>query len=105
MGPGGAVAAVVVGGGVVAYEARTLTPLRAEAPCQVEALWWLDSPERVLLACGPGQGPALTLNLRTGERIRGAAPLPDARTAALRVATLRSRLRRASLHGSDALKR
>lgn len=68
VGPGGAVAAVVVGGGVVAYEAQTLTPLRAEAPCQVEALWWLDSPERVLLACGPGQGPALTLDLRTGER-------------------------------------
>ena len=68
VGPGGAVAAVVVGGGVVAYEARTLTPLRAEAPCQVEALWWLDSPERVLLACGPGRGPRSRSNLRTGER-------------------------------------
>lgn len=68
VGPEGAVAAVVVGGGVVAYEARTLTPLRAEAPCQVEALWWLDTPERVLLACGPGQGQALTLDLRTGEQ-------------------------------------
>ena len=68
VGPGGALAAVVVGGGVVAYEARNLAPLRAEAPCPVEALWWLDTPERVLLACGPGQGLALTLDLRTGER-------------------------------------
>lgn len=68
VGPEGALAAVVVGGGVVAYEARTLTPLRAEAPCQVEGLWWLDTPERVLLACGPGQGPALTLDLKTGAR-------------------------------------
>jgi len=68
VGPEGALAAVVVGGGVVAYEARTLAPLGAEAPCQVEGLWWLDTPERVLLSCGPGQGPALTLDLRTGER-------------------------------------
>ena len=68
VGPEGALAAVVVGGGVVAYEARSLAPLRAEAPCQVEALWWLDSPERVMLACGPGPGLALTLNLKTGER-------------------------------------
>jgi hypothetical protein len=68
VGPGGVLAAVVVGGGVVAYEASTLAPLLAEAPCQVEGLWWLDTPERVLLSCGPGQGLALTLNLKTGER-------------------------------------
>lgn len=67
VGPGGTLAAVLVGGGVVAYEARTLTPLRAEAPCQVEGLWWLDSPARVLLACGSDQGSALTLDLRTGQ--------------------------------------
>jgi hypothetical protein len=68
VGPGGKLAAVVMGGGVVAYEARTLTPLRAEAPCQVEGLWWMDTPERVLLACGPGHEAALRLDLRTGER-------------------------------------
>jgi hypothetical protein len=68
VGPGGKLAAVVMGGGVVAYEARTLTPLGAEAPCQVEGLWWMDTPERVLLACGPGQEAALLLDLRTGER-------------------------------------
>lgn len=68
VGPGGKLAAVLMGGGVVAYEARTLTPLRAEAPCQVEGLWWMDTPERVLLACSPGQEAALLLDLRTGER-------------------------------------
>jgi hypothetical protein len=68
VGPEARLAAVVVGGGVVAYEARTLTLLRAEAPCQVEGLWWLDAPDRVLLACEPGGGSALMLNLRTGER-------------------------------------
>lgn len=68
VGPEARLAAVVVGGGVVAYEARTLTPLRAEAPCQVEGLWWLDTPERALLACGPGRGSALVLDLATGER-------------------------------------
>jgi len=68
VGPGGKLAAVVVGGGVVAYEARTLIPLGAEAPCQVEGLWWMDTPERVMLACGPGRETALLLDLRTGER-------------------------------------
>jgi hypothetical protein len=68
VGPEGVLAAVVVEGGLVAYEARTLTPLRAEAPCQVMGLWWLDSPERVLLACGPGQEHALRVDLRTGLR-------------------------------------
>ncbi len=67
VGPGGMLAAVVIGGGVVAYEASTLTPLRAEAPCQVEGLWWLDAPERVLLACGPGQASALSFDLKTGQ--------------------------------------
>lgn len=72
VGPGGMLAAVVVGGSMAAYEARTLTLLRAEAPCLIESLWWLDTPERVLLACGPGQAQALTLDLRTGQR--GEAP-------------------------------
>ncbi len=67
VGPESRLAAVVVGGGVVAYEARTLTLLRAEAPCQVEGLWWLDTPDRVLLACGPGREDALMLDLGTGE--------------------------------------
>jgi hypothetical protein len=67
VGPEGALAAVLVQGGVVAYEARTLALLRAEAPCQVEELWWLEAPERVLLACGPRQ-PALRVDLRTGLR-------------------------------------
>jgi hypothetical protein len=68
VGPGGTLAAVVVDGGVMAYEARTLAPLRAEAPCRVEELWWLDTPEHVLLACGPRQALALLLDLRTGRQ-------------------------------------
>ncbi|MDY7227746.1 hypothetical protein [Hyalangium rubrum] len=67
VGPEGLLAAVVVDGGLIAYEARSLTLLRAEAPCQVEGLWWLDAPERVLLAC-EGQQPALSVDLRTGQR-------------------------------------
>jgi hypothetical protein len=68
VGPEGVLAAVVVQGGVVAYEARTLAPLRAEAPCQVQELWWLETPEHVLLACGPGKQSALKVDLRTGQR-------------------------------------
>jgi hypothetical protein len=81
VGPEGALAAVVVEGGMAAYEARTLALIRAEAPCQVEELWWLDAPERVLLACGPGQ-PTLTVDLRTG--LREEAP-PRFRTPARRL--------------------
>ena len=68
VGPEGKLAAVLVGGGVVAYEAGTLSLLRAEAPCQVEELWWLEAPAQVLLACGPGPGRALTLDLKTGQQ-------------------------------------
>lgn len=93
VGPGGLVAAVLVDGGVVAYEARTLALLRAEAPCQVEGLWWMDTPERVLLTCGPG--PALTLDLRTGQRTE--APR-RARTPARRLPG-----RPLYVHGCDGL--
>jgi hypothetical protein len=68
VGPEGALAAVLVHGVVVAYEARTLTPLHAEAPCQVSGLWWLEAPDRVLLSCGINQELALKVNLRTGTR-------------------------------------
>lgn len=68
VGPDGLLAAVVVHGGVVAYEARTLALIRTEAPCHVAHLWWLDTPERALLACGPGEQPSLVVDLRTGLR-------------------------------------
>lgn len=66
VGPDGALAAVVLRGGVLAYEARTLAPVRAASPCEVEGLDWLDG-DSVLLACGPDGALALALNLRTGE--------------------------------------
>ena len=74
IGPDGVLAAVEWGGGVIVYDARTLELVRAEAPCTVEFLWWLDTADQVLLACGgPGsqdtQGPAsLRFNVRTGAR-------------------------------------
>ncbi|HLK99237.1 MAG TPA: hypothetical protein VK539_01585 [Myxococcaceae bacterium] len=68
VGPEGLLAAVVVHGGVVAYEARTLALLRTETPCHVGQLWWLDTPAHVLLACGPGEQPVLRVDLRSGLR-------------------------------------
>ncbi|MFB1480168.1 hypothetical protein [Corallococcus sp. RDP092CA] len=74
IGPGGALAAVEWGGGVLVYDARTLELVRAEAPCAVEFLWWLDAADQVLLACGgpaPQDAPgpaALRFDVRTGAR-------------------------------------
>lgn len=65
VGPGGSFAAVVLGGGVLAFHAGTLTPLRAGAPCAVRGLWWLDR-ESVLLACGADDALTLSFNLLTG---------------------------------------
>lgn len=74
VGPGGTLAAVEWGGGVLVYDARSLELVRAEAPCAVEFLWWLDSADQVLLACGgpasqDAPGPAsLRFDVRTGAR-------------------------------------
>ncbi|RJS18407.1 hypothetical protein DRW03_25110 [Corallococcus sp. H22C18031201] len=59
VGPGGTLATVVWGGWVLAYEARTLTPLlpARAPPCPVESLWWLDAPSEVLVACVAGTPP------------------------------------------------
>jgi hypothetical protein len=66
VGAGGALAAVLAEGVLRVYDARTLAPLRAEPPCAVETLWWLDTPERLLVGCAPGGSPAFTLDLGTG---------------------------------------
>ncbi|MCC6336173.1 MAG: hypothetical protein IT380_19575 [Myxococcales bacterium] len=59
--------AVLVGGGLYALDALTLAVLRAEAPCQVERLWWTKGGHRVLLSCGPGQSWALWVDVDSGQ--------------------------------------
>jgi hypothetical protein len=66
VGATGTLAAVLAEGALRVYDARTLTPLAAEPPCPVEALWWLDAPERVLIGCATGGAPAFTLDLQAG---------------------------------------
>lgn len=74
VGADGALAAVEWGGGFIVYDARTLELVRAEAPCAVEFLWWLDSADQVLLTCGASASPespapaALRVDVRTGTR-------------------------------------
>ncbi|RKG85305.1 hypothetical protein [Corallococcus terminator] len=72
VGPGGVLAAVEWGGGVLVYEARTLALVRAEAPCAVEFLWWLDTPDQILLRCGATEEApppaALRFDVRSGAR-------------------------------------
>lgn len=78
VGAGGALAAVLSEGGLRVYDARTLAPLKAEPPCPVDSLWWLDAPERVLVGCASEGSPAFTLDLKTGARepvpVRPGAP-------------------------------
>lgn len=59
--------AVRVGGGLFALDATTLEVLRAEAPCEVEHLWWLKGGHRVLVTCGPDGSWALELDVDTGH--------------------------------------
>jgi hypothetical protein len=45
--------ALPVSGGVFVWDAATLKNVRAEAPCAVEAAWWLPKGRRLLLQCAP----------------------------------------------------
>lgn len=64
VGPGGEVGALVLQGGVLAFETSTLAPLRLATPCAVDALWWTDAPDRVVVGCGGHPPTALRLGLR-----------------------------------------
>ncbi|WP_043710162.1 hypothetical protein [Corallococcus macrosporus] len=67
VGAEGAFAAVLDGPSLRFYEARTLTPLPVEPPCGVAGLWWLERPERVLVACAQDAGLAYALDLQTAR--------------------------------------
>jgi hypothetical protein len=58
--------AVVVGGGVFAFTSG-LELLRAEAPCEVERLWWPALGHRALLECRAEAPLALSFDVDTGE--------------------------------------
>ncbi len=60
--------ALIAGRGVFAYRALDLRPLRAEGPCEAEYLWWSTEPGKAIVACGPKESWALTLQVDTGER-------------------------------------
>lgn len=64
----GTLVSVVGEGGVFIYSADTLTPLRAEAPCEVEYLWWMPQPQTALLSCGPHASWALIFHPATGTK-------------------------------------
>jgi hypothetical protein len=57
--------AVVVAGGVYVLSSR-VELLRAEAPCTIETLWWLEG-HRALLSCRPSGSLFLTIDLDTGR--------------------------------------
>ncbi|MFP2931358.1 hypothetical protein ACLESO_40450 [Pyxidicoccus sp. 3LG] len=68
VGATGAFAAVLFGGYMRLYDARTLAPLETHTPCAVEGLWWLDVPERLMIGCA-ADGRAYTLDLRSRDYI------------------------------------
>ncbi|MGQ0504265.1 MAG: hypothetical protein ACT4TC_03020 [Myxococcaceae bacterium] len=59
---------LVAGSGVFTFNAADLKPLRAEAPCQAEFLWWSTQPGQAIVSCAPQASWALTLQVETGER-------------------------------------
>lgn len=64
----GTLVSLTTGGGVVIFNAKDLTTVRAEAPCQVEWAWWLEQSDELLLSCGPSGSFSLRMNARTGDR-------------------------------------
>ncbi len=60
--------AVVTSGGLFVYDAQRLQKILAEAPCDVEFLWWKKEGQRALVACGPNAEWALELDVSSGAR-------------------------------------
>ncbi len=60
--------AVVTSGGLFVYDAQRLHPILAEAPCDVEFLWWRKEGHRALVSCGPDAEWALDLDVNSGAR-------------------------------------
>lgn len=58
--------AITASGGIFVFESSTLLRVRAEAPCDVEFLWWLREGHRTLISCGPRTSWALFLEVDTG---------------------------------------
>ena len=50
---------VVTSGGLFVYDAQRLHRILAEAPCEVEFLWWRKEGHRALVSCGPEASWAL----------------------------------------------
>ncbi|AKQ63202.1 hypothetical protein A176_000114 [Myxococcus hansupus] len=77
VGAEGAYAAVLAGNALQFYEARTLAPLPSEVPCVADGLWWLHSPEHVLVGCVQQgeEGQAFSVDLRTAMSEPAERPL------------------------------
>jgi hypothetical protein len=60
--------ALVGGGALALFEARTLEAVRVEAPCDVAFLWWLARPGQALVECEPAGSLALIIDAATGAR-------------------------------------
>lgn len=74
--------AVVAGGGFWVFDSATLTQLRKEAPCDIEALWWLrdvaadGGPARRVarVACGPDASWGLDIDVDSNAQEKAAPP-------------------------------
>ena len=60
--------AITTGGGLFVFESSALLKVRAEAPCDVEFLWWLREGHHALISCGPRSSWAISLEADTGEQ-------------------------------------
>lgn len=60
--------ALTVDKGVFVLDATSLAELRAEAPCEVTALWWIRGGHRALLSCGADESFSLMFDVDTGAQ-------------------------------------
>lgn len=67
----GSLIGVVTAGAVHLLRSSDLAPVRQEASCAAQFLWWLPAPTRALVSCGEGE-PMLLLDAWSGAKRTGA---------------------------------
>jgi len=64
----GALVAVTGASHIEVFSTERLSPVRREAPCEVNGFWWLAGNHRAVVTCGPDDAFALVIDADTGAQ-------------------------------------